>query len=157
MKTKHRKGAGPSSGFTIIEALIALLILAFGLLSAGQLIFVALTSASLARSRCSAALIAQNKLESLADLYRRDPEARELSEGTHEGEQVRVLGGGTVLNRFGISWQVSPVEDPRGGSLPRARRVRIRVTPVGSDGTVSPATRLNKVVHVNSVIFSGAQ
>ncbi len=79
-----------------------------------------------------------------------------MSEGNHEGEEVSILGGGTVLNRYGVSWQVSAVEDPRGGSLLCARRVRVMVVPLGPDGTANPRVRLNKVVQVSTVIFSGA-
>ncbi len=141
-------------GFTLIEALIALLILAFGLLTAGQLIFVAMKSTSLARSKESAALVAQNKLETLADLYRRNPNSLELSEGDHDGEFAQVAGDGLVLNRFGISWKVSTVPDPRGGAVPHARLIQVTVTPVGADGTVNAKTSLNKTVIVASVFSS---
>ncbi len=148
------KPDAPETGFTLIETLMALAILAFGLLSAGQLIFVAMGSASLARSKESAALIAQNKLEMLGDLYRRAPGAPELTEGGHSGEQVQVTGGRSVLNRYSISWQVSTVPDPRGGVFQHARRVTVTVTPVGANGAVNVRAALNKIVHVSSVFFS---
>ncbi len=147
----------PGAGFTLIEALFALLILGFGVLSAGQLIYLALSSASLARSKGSAALVAQNKLEWLAELYRRNPEAPELSEGTHEGELVQLRGSGTVLNGFAISWQVSPVPDPRGPSTLRAILVRVMVVPARTDGTANLKVRLNKTVNVSSVFCAGVE
>ena len=157
--SREEKGGRPGNdlGFTLIEALIATLILAFGLLAAGQLVFIALSSASLARSKYSAALAAQNKLEGLADLYRRNPGAPELSEGTHAGEQVQWTGGGAVLNRFRISWHVGVVPDPRGPSALHARLVRVTVVPIGADGTSNWRVRLNKIVDVSSVFCSVAQ
>jgi len=146
--------AAAEAGFTIIEALMALSILAFGLLAAGQLIFVAMSSASLARSKESAALVAQNQIEMLADLYRRDPEAPELTGGSHVGDQVQVMGRGSVLNRYGISWQVDSVPDPRGGALPHARLIRVTVTPIGADGSSNTRASLNKIVNVSAVFFS---
>ncbi len=146
-----------ASGFTIIEALIALLILGFGLLWAGQMIFVAMSAASLARSKGSAALVAQSQLDSLGDLYRSNPEAPEMSEGSHTGDQVQLSTGGTVLNRYAVSWDVGPVPDPRGGVIPRTRLVRVTVVPVGDDGTVNVKVRLNAVVSVSSVFCTGVR
>ncbi len=145
-----------TNGFTLIEALIALLILTFGLLSAGQLIFVALGSASLARSKESASLVAQNQLEMLADLYRRNPDAPELTEGSHLGDPVQIAGGRTVLHRFSVAWQVSAIPDPR-GTLRNARLVRVTVTPIRADGAVNSKASLNKVVDVASVICAETQ
>ncbi len=157
MKSDNGARVNPAEcGFTLIEALMSLLILTFGLLSAGQLIFVALTSASLVRSKESAALVAQNQLEALADLYRRAPESPELSQGCHAGDEVQILGRGNVLNRFGVSWKVSPVPDPRGGALRHARMIRVTVTPVASGGSANARGPLNKIVNVSAIFFSDA-
>ncbi len=146
------------AGFTFIETLIALLILSFGLLSAGQLVFVAMSSASLARSKGNAALVAQDKLECLADLYRRNPDSPELSEGDHGAEHIQVPGStGTILNRFAVTWNVRSVSDPRTDVILRAIQVRITVAPADANGTNNRRVMLNKVVHVTCIFSSGVQ
>ena len=146
--------SGPEceGGFTLTEMLIALLILTFGLLSAGQLMLVAMGSASLARSKGSAAVVAQDRLESLGDLYRRNQAAPELTVGDHAPVQVQVQNpaDNTVLNRFNVDWNVSVVPDARGKTL-NARLVRVTVTPINAAGDVNNRVLLNKVVSVSSI------
>lgn len=158
----HLKGktlcdpGGCEAGFTIIEVLFALLILTFGLLAAGQMIFVAMSSVSLARSKTNAAILAQDKLEFLADLYRRDPEAPELSEGNHGSDLVQFSGsGGSTLNIFSVSWDVSTVPDARDGVRLIASRVRVTVVPTDARGSDNYRVRLNKRICVSSVFCSG--
>src|SRR5512139_1532289 len=79
-----------AAGFTLIEMLIALVILTFGLLSAGQLMYVAMGSASLARSKGTAATVASDRLEFLADVYRRNRLDASLADGNHGPEVVQV-------------------------------------------------------------------
>ncbi len=148
-----RNEAARQAGFTLTEMLIALLILSFGLLSAGQLMYVAMSSSSLARSKSSAASVAQDKLEFLADLYRREPGNEDLALGDHGPQVVQVTNpnGGGVLNRFRVEWQVSPVPDPRPGKTLASRLVRVRVTPIGTDGSVNSRIGLNKVVNMTSI------
>ena len=148
--------AGKDHGFTLIEMMIALLILGVGLLAMGQLIFAALSSASLARSKGNAALAAQDKLEFLGDLCRRNPEALELSTGSHDGEQVQYASdSGEILNRFGLSWTVSDLSDPRSGTVLHAKHVRITVTPIDMNGDRNSKVLLNKTVEVNCIFFTG--
>ncbi len=145
----------PSEGFTLVEMLIAIVILTFGLLAAGQLLAVAMGSASLARSKGSAATAAQNQLEFLADLYRQNPAAGDLSVGSHGPVQIQVLNpaNSRVLNRFNVSWVVATVPDPRAGRTLNAREVTVTVTPINGAGAVNNKAGLNKVVNV-STIFS---
>jgi Tfp pilus assembly protein PilV len=152
-----RDGGPDRAGFTVIEILFALLIMTLGLLAAGQMIFVAMSSASLARSKSNAALLAQDKLEILADLYRRDPEASELSVGNHGPDQVQVQvhGGGSTPDRYSVSWVVSVVADPREGARPVARSIRVNVAPSDTGGVDNQKSRLNKRVSVNCVLTSG--
>jgi hypothetical protein len=140
-------------GFTLAETLIAMLVLTFGLLGAGQLIYAAMSSTSLARSKGSAALVAQAKLEFLGDLYRQNPGAPYLTEGDHGPEQVEVAnhGGRSVLNRYNVVWNVAMVPDPRPGKILKARQVTVTVTPIGSGGTVNSKASLNKTVDLTTI------
>jgi hypothetical protein len=141
-------------GFGLIEVLMALLIMTFGLLAVSQLIYLTAGAGSLARSKGIAAIAAQNKLEYLSDLYRRDPGSAELSAGTHGPEQTESLNPitGVTLNRFEVTWSVSNVPDPRPGKTLQAKLVAITVTPVRSAGVVNTKPSLNKVVNMSSII-----
>jgi hypothetical protein len=104
----------------------------FGLLSAGQMLFVTASSSSLARSMDGAAVAAQSKLEFLSHLYNRDPASGDVQIGSHGPDVVQILNHSTnsVLNRFSVSWTVAAVSDPRPGTTPKARMVTVTVTPV---------------------------
>jgi type II secretory pathway pseudopilin PulG len=145
--------ASAVQGFTLIEALIAMCILTFGLLAAGQIIYVALSSASLARSQGSAAIVAQGKLAFLADLYGRDPNAEDLSIGGHGPEQVEVVNPAArnVLNRYSVTWTVSTVSDHGTSRVITARLVLVTVTPVDTAGSAHFRASLNKIVTVPAI------
>jgi len=149
--------AESSEGLTILETLIAILILSFGLLAMGQLMYAAMGSASLARSKTSASIAAQNKLEFLADLYRHSPSASDLKSGSHGPQQVQVANpvDGTILNRYGISWTVGNVADPRAGKVLPAKKVTLTITPIDAVGSNNSKTFMNKVLSVTA-IFSDA-
>lgn len=149
---------GRPEGFTLIETSVALFILVFGLLAAGQMIFVAASSASLARSKGSAITVAGSKLAYLADLYGRDPEADDLSAGSHGPEPIVLLNPATnsVLNRFSISWTIEAVADPRAGVTLKAKLVRVIVTPTDAANTRNLRARLNKAVSISTILSAKA-
>jgi prepilin-type N-terminal cleavage/methylation domain-containing protein len=140
-------------GFSLIEIMIALCITSFGLLAVGQLLYMAEGSNSLARSKSTAALAAQNVMESLETLYRKDPAAADIAFGGHGPRSIEVANptDGTLLNRYHVSWVVEHVPDPRPGKVLDARLVRALVTPVRSDGSVNIQRGLNKVLNVTTV------
>ena len=152
MKTAHRQ---QNDGFSLIETMIALAILTFGLLAASPLIYTAVRSNSLARSQSTAGIAAQNKLEILAEAYLRNPSAEELTPGSHGPDRIRIVNpnDGSILNRYHIHWTVSAVPDPRPGRIPDARLVCVVVKPVGLDGTENSRPGFNKTF-VISTIFS---
>lgn len=140
-------------GFSLIEIMIALIILTYGLLAAGQLMYVTACAGSLARSKGTAALAAQDKLEFLADLYRQNPYASDLTIGEHGPEHVRIVNpvNGATLNFYGVSWNVSSVSDPRPGKALPARQVRVTVIPIQSGGAANQRAFLNKIINVTSI------
>jgi prepilin-type N-terminal cleavage/methylation domain-containing protein len=147
------------SGFSLIEMMIALVVLTFGLLSAGQMLFTAAASDSLARSSGSAAIVAQDRLEFLGDLYQRDPLAADLVTGHHGPVQTGIVNptdAGT-LNLYRIEWDVVPVPDPRPGNLLAAKLVTVTVAPIRTDGALNNKTRLNKTVNVGVVLSQRIQ
>lgn len=131
-----------------------MLILTFGLLAAGQLMYVAMSSASLTRSKGNATVVAQHRLEYLADLFRQNPAAADLTTGDHGPQQVQLINplDGTTLNRYDVSWSVSIVPDPRPGKVLSAKLVTVTVTPISSAGSVNKKAALNKVVSIAEIL-----
>ena len=150
-----REGHGGSAdGFTLVEMLIAILILAFGLLTAGQMIYASMASMSLARSKGGAAVVAQNKLQFLSDLYSHNQAAADLTVGNHGPEIVQITNpadNNSVLNRLRVTWTVSNVVDPRAGKVLKALQVIVTVTPINNAGVANGKAFLNKIVTVGSV------
>jgi prepilin-type N-terminal cleavage/methylation domain-containing protein len=145
-------------GFSLIETMIALIILTVGLLATAQLIYPSFSSASLARPKGVAAIAAHSQLETLSQLYRQDQASPELSFGNHGPQEVQVRNpaDGRALNRFNAVWTVSPVPDPRGRSLP-ARIVRVTLTPIQTGGAANSRASMNKVLSVTSILSPGGQ
>lgn len=147
----------PDEGLSVIETLIAILILSFGLLAAAQMIYAAMGSASLARTKASAAIVAQDKLDFLSDLYRQNPAVSALTAGVHGPQRVQIVNpvDGAILNRYNIQWSVTPVLDPRPGKILPAKLVAVTVSPVDAAGNANNKVFLNKVVNVTA-LFSAA-
>jgi prepilin-type N-terminal cleavage/methylation domain-containing protein len=143
-------------GFSLIEMMLALIILTFGLLTAGQLLYVAASSCSLARSKGTAAVAAQTVLESLSSLYSQNPLAADLALGAHGPRQTVVVNpvDGTVLNRYDVNWKVENVSDPRPGKALNARRVQATVTPVQNGGAENIRPGFNKALHIVTIFSS---
>jgi Tfp pilus assembly protein PilV len=136
----------------MIETLIALLILTFGLLATGQLIFLAMSNHSLARSKGSAALVAQDQMERLADLYRQNTAGTDLTVGDHGPLQVALTSpsDSSIVNRYNVDWSVSSVVT--NGKTLKALNVTVTVSPIGSTGTTANnQTGLNKIVTMSSM------
>jgi prepilin-type N-terminal cleavage/methylation domain-containing protein len=141
-------------GFSLVETMIALVVLAFGLLAAGQLLLVTGSSASLARSKGTAAIAAQSKLESLTALCRRNPFSADLAVGNHGPEESVVVNPSdeSVLNNYRVEWDVSSVPDPRPGKVLDAIRVTVRVTPSLPGGKENFRPGMNKILTVGTIL-----
>ena len=142
------------SGFSLIEMMIAMAILTFGLLAVGPLLYIVTSSASLARSKDTAAVAAQDTLEILSDLYARIPSAEEFLPGIHGPQQTQVINPAdeTVLNWFDLTWTVSNVPDPRPGKVLDAKRIRVTVTPIQSGGARNIKPAFNKVLQITTIL-----
>jgi len=141
-------------GFSLIEVMIALGILVFGLLATSSLMYTAVRSSSLARSQSTAGIAAQNKLEMLAETYCRNPSDKDLTPGTHGPEQIEIVNpnDGSTLNRYEIHWAVQQVPDPRPGTILNVKQVRVTVTPISSNGAKNRRPGYNKTLHINTVL-----
>ncbi len=146
-------GFDSRQGFSLVEMMLALSTIAIGLLAASQLLYVASASNSLARAKSTAILAAQDTMESLGALYRRNPAVPDLSLGEHgpRSFEVRNPANGAVLNRYAIRWVVETLSDPRPGKILQARSVRTTVTPVTEDGKSNNKAGMNKTLSLVTV------
>jgi len=155
MKHTNLKISGPADGFSLIEVMVAVFILALGLLAAAQLLTMAMMLEAHARSKSTAALAAQNEIERLADLYRRNPAEEELTIGTHQSEELTEIRNPitqNVLNRYKITWLVGSIPDPRPGMGLNGRVISVQATPMLTENEESPHSHKNKSITLNAVI-----
>ncbi len=140
-------------GFSLIEVLMSTALATVGLLAACQLLYLAMSASSLARSKETAVVSAINKLESLSHEYSKNPSHRNVLPGSHGPEEIRVINpdDGSDLNRYRVSWTVDIVQDPRPGKILDSRRVRVTVTPVLAGGAVNYRPPFNKILNVTTV------
>ena len=143
-----------NQGFTLVEMVVAIGILAFGLLAAGQMLLVAASSASLSRSKGAAAVTAQHRLETLSVLYQQDPLAGELAEGSHGPMQMEIKNPAneTTLNCYRVAWEVAPVPDPRPGKRLNIKAVTVSIFPTLTDGTLNSKPGFNKALNVTTIL-----
>ena len=139
--------------------MLAISLSAIGLLAAGQLLYIAGSSNSLARSKSAACVAAQITIESLCALYRQDLSAADLTPGKHGPRNIDVPNPitGNVLNRFSVSWVVGKIADPRPGRSLHARTLRAEVTPVTIDGNANNRQGFNKTLNVMTVMSQELQ
>jgi Tfp pilus assembly protein PilV len=145
-----------SGGFSLVESLMAILVLSLGFMFVGQMIVSSVGSSTLARSKGTAGVAATNKLEALALKYRASDSDADLTLGNHGPEQVEILNpqDSNKVNRYNVAWTVSSVSDPRAGKVLKAVYVTVTVTPIESSGTsTNNKIGQNKVLNV-STIFS---
>jgi type II secretory pathway pseudopilin PulG len=142
-----------SEGFSLVETLIAMIILTFGLMATGQMLASAIGGTTLARSKGSATMVAQDRLDFLSDAFRQDPNGADLTIGTHGPVQEDVINpsDSSIVNRYNVAWAVTAIVDPRPGFLNKAKQVTVTVTPIGSGTTVNNQVLLNKVINITAV------
>ena len=135
-------------GFTLPETLIAMLVLTFGLLAHRPVDLYCdefNVSGSFERE-CNTR--SSSKLDFLADLYRQNPAAADLTDGAHGPEQVEVTN---PEHPFRVEPLQRGLESgdgagPGAGKILKARQVTVTVTPVGSGARANSKASLNKVV-----------
>ena len=101
------------SGFTLIESMIALAVLAITLLGLGQLVSTAVRQNASTRFETMGVLIAQEKLEALRGEYNRELAAEtgssDLTAGSHGPETLIMeapAGSSMGDSEFEVSWTV---------------------------------------------------
>jgi Tfp pilus assembly protein PilV len=91
------KGCRHEKGFSLIEAMLAMLFLAVSILALGQLVGVAINQNSMSRSTSVGISAAMGKLEELRRIYN-----RQLESGS-----VTLANGSETKNGLALSWVVT--------------------------------------------------
>jgi len=104
---KARERASQEAGFTLVEALVAVIVLIFGLIAVTNLMIVAASSNSVANQSTAAAAVASQRLEILkqAPFDTMVVGGSVESDTTGFNEDVAVAGVGTIHCR----WEVFPI------------------------------------------------
>jgi prepilin-type N-terminal cleavage/methylation domain-containing protein len=113
--TKSRAGRAGNSGFTLIEVMIALVILGFGLLVMALMQLQALSGGRAGRHSSQAAVIARDQMEDFQQFNWTDAavDARLLQTAGWTAPVVvnrQLDGGAGVEQAFNVSWRVTDVE-----------------------------------------------
>jgi len=145
------------TGFTLIEVMITMIIMTFGLLACGQMVAGAIKSATLARTKGNAAIVAQNQLERLADLYRRDRHDPSISIGTQGPVWVEIANPihHRVLHRFRVEWIVTPVTGTN--IMAHTRNIRLSVIPIDESKNNLFKPGWNERITMSMVLSTRAQ
>ncbi len=109
----NQSSISKDSGFTLIESMIALAVLAITLLGLGQLVSTAVRQNASTRFETMGVLIAQEKLEALRGEYNRELESEtgssDLTAGSHGPETLIMeapAGSSMGDSEFEVSWTV---------------------------------------------------
>jgi prepilin-type N-terminal cleavage/methylation domain-containing protein len=147
------------SGFSLLEVLIALFVLVFGLAAGAELIRLSASSGAFAGSQGNAVIVGESKMAALMRLYFQNPQGTDLSEGNHGPEEVEVVNPGTkgILNRFQVLWTVARISDPRPGKVLDAVDLRVTVVPVDIAGNRHLVAGMNTIVSLFGVFSPGYQ
>jgi Tfp pilus assembly protein PilV len=132
---RHR----PEDGFTIIEAMIAIGVLAFALLTLAVMQLQALSQGSAGRHSQDAAAIARTHLEQIQRVpWSEITDAQAVgtwtatdwpgATGTVDAEVSNAAGATTVTRTYTVEWQVSDVLDASSNPRPCIRDIDLRVS-----------------------------
>jgi prepilin-type N-terminal cleavage/methylation domain-containing protein len=110
MSTTNRTAARSQAGFTLVEALIAMVVLSFGLIAVTNLMLVAATSNSVANQSSAATSIASQQLELLKACKFTDPQLTAggdlVNDAANFFTDTDVPGVGQIHTR----WQITNVD-----------------------------------------------
>ena len=149
--------ASNDRGFTLIEVLIAMVVLTVALVSLAELMAITLRLQQVGRNQTAATRLAQDKID---ELMSQNFTAAQLTVGgsltadvaNHFDAPVPAGGGGAIYNR---RWTVTAMnfgdQGNRAGVMTAVangstRLITVRVTPVASDRRTAPAVDLVTIV-----------
>lgn len=117
---KEQRETGRQEGFTVLETLIALTVLAIALLGLAQLVGISINQNAFARHNTVGIQLAQERLEQLRAQYNRELEtgvtSANLAAGTYGPETVTLSASDRTGQRdreFLVSWTITPAGGTR--------------------------------------------
>ncbi len=137
-----RQGMGHERGFTLLEALIAFVVLAGGLLAAFRFHSITLTTTAESKVRAQATALAQQKIEDLRNFQTLDEFEAIVVDGSGLGD----YGAVDYAAAFDLDWD----RDEAFGDNPR--KVDVTVSWVGRDGVVVDGKGTQSVM-LSSIIW----
>lgn len=110
MSTTNRTAAGSQAGFTLVEALIAMVVLSFGLIAVTNLMLVAATSNGVANQSSAATSVASQQLEQLKACTFTDPQL--IAGGDLQNDVANFSSDTDVpgVGRIHTRWQITDVD-----------------------------------------------
>ena len=128
MKHQVRRTRSSEAGFTLIEALMAIVILVFGLVAVTNLLIVAANSNASANQMGAAASIAAARMEQL----KATPFNALVAGGDVDADVANYNADTTVPGAAQIHtrWSIQPLQ-PAAGAMNQAYYIRVRARPAG--------------------------
>ena len=138
-----RQAAGREAGFTLIEVMVAIVILTVGLLSLAQMMVLATNSNTLSGRMTSASALAKEQLERLKAVpFYSDPTTDTRSDDLLDGGDVEAGGGGYVAYydrdglptgaataTFEVRWEITTVPTDAAGLPFEMVEIQVRCLP----------------------------
>ena len=130
-------------GFTLIEVLIAMVILVIALVAMAQLMAISLRMQQLGRNQTAATRLAQDKIDEL--MTQNFTFAQLAPGGSLTADQANHFDAPAGIP-YRRRWLVEALPQDTPVAAGKLRRVTIRVTPVSPDSSIAPAIDLVTIV-----------
>ena len=130
-------------GFTLVEAIVALVVSTIGLMALAQMMAVTLQMQQLGRNSTSAARMAQDKVDELTTVGFTDPSMQ--CGGSLTEDQANFSDSPDGVTNYKRRWVVASGPDGAGTSL-NLRQVTVRVIPELTDRRVAAPFDLTTII-----------
>lgn len=138
----------PSSaeaGFTLVEALVAMVVLTIGLVSMAEMLAVTLRLQQLGRSETEAVRLAQDKLDQLMSLN--FATAPEIQLNVVDSLASNVANYFDTVPGYTRRWDIAAGPDSAAGPVATIRQVTVRVIPDVRDNRTAANYELVTIIH----------
>ncbi len=133
------------AGFTLVEALIAMVVLTIGLVSMAELLAVTLRLQQLGRSETEAVRLAQDKLDQLMSLN--FAAAAEIQLNGVDSLASNVANYFDTVPGYTRRWDIAAGPDSAAGPVATIRQVTVRVIPDVTDNRTAATYELVTIIH----------
>ena len=137
-------------GFTLVEAMVSMVILTIGLVALAELLAVTMRLQQLGRNETSAVRLAEDLMDQLRSAYFGEV-------GTEVGIDPRIVVGGSLTANvanyndtvpgYRRRWLVVAGPASAAGAVPNLRQITVRVIPEVTDRRVASTYELVSIIH----------